>query len=273
VTAPHAPETHIVAVWERALPALDRILDDAARRFVIHDVVRVTWRPDCFRRNLVRLYGTALPADSDKERECGPGPFVVIVVGDEQPQTVARRGQGAWAPANAALLRAKRRYRRWAGGSYRVHTTLTTHEAEKDAVLVLGEQLGALRTRTWTGDVRERPRDLLGEPEWTRLEELEVALTATMTCVLLPPEHEGGPMRVVSDDSWWAIRIADPGAADGTRDPEERLRRPMVAGAELPLLVLDADDPDVGHRLVPAVPAPVHPSFIDRLATLARLRR
>jgi hypothetical protein len=91
--------------------------------------------------------------------------------------------------------------------------------------------------------------------------------------MLLPPEHEGGPTRVVSDDSWWAIRIADPGAADGTRDPEEPLRRPVVAGAELPLLVLDAADPEVDHRLVPVVPAPVHPSFTDRLATLARLRR
>ena len=268
MTRRRAPETHIVVVWARALAALDRILDDAARRFVIHDVVRVTWRPDCFRRNLVRLYGTALPADSDKERECGPGPFVVIVVGDGEPRAVARRNRGEWTVVNASLLQAKRRYRRWAGGSYRVHTTLTHDEAEKDAVLVLGERLNVLRTRTWAGDVGERPRDLLGEPEWASVDELEAALTATMPCVLLPPEQEGGPARVVTDDPWWAIRIADPSAADGTREPDERLRRPRVAGSELPLLVLDAPDRGFG----PATPAPVRPTIGDRLATLARLR-
>lgn len=268
MTAPHAPETHLVVVWERALPALDRILDDATRRFVIHDVVRVTWQRDCFRRNLVRLYGTALPAGSDKERECGPGPLVVIVVGDEQPQTVARRGQGAWTPANAALLRAKRRYRRWAGGSYRVHTTLTTQEAAKDAMLVLGEPLEALAARSWDGDIRERSRDLLGEPEWTSVDELEAALTATMPCVLASPEHEGGPVRVVTDDPWWAIRIADPTAASGTGDPEARLRRPVVAGAELPLEVLDP----TGHTPVGVAQPTIRPTLADRLATVVRLR-
>lgn len=272
MSRPVAPETHVVIVWERALPALDRILDDAAQRFGIHDVARVTWSPDRFRRNLVRLYGTTLPADSDKERECGPGPFVAIVVGDERPRVVARRNGGLWEPANASLLQAKRRYRRWAGGSYRVHTTLTPREAEKDAMLVLGEQLKVLGTRSWAGEIRDRPRDLLGEPEWASLEELEAALAATTRCVLLPPEHEGSPTRVVTEDPWWAIRIADPRVADGTLEPGGQLRRPSVAGTKLSLLILDAADPDVGHRLVSAAPARARPTVTDRLATLARLR-
>lgn len=264
-----AAETHLVLVWDRGTRALDRILADARRRFVIHDVVRVTWSPHRFRRNLARLYGTDLPADSDKERECGTGPFVVVVVGDERPRVVARRARDGWAPANAALLAAKRRYRRWAGGAYRVHTTLTRAEATKDAVLVLGEPLPALGERTWDGTVRERRRDLLGDPGWASVDEMRAALAATMPATV--GREDGSSLEVLTDDPWWAIRIVDPPAAEGS-DPDERLRRPLVGGIEVPVLVRDRPDGDEGPGWTATGSERIRPRLADRLATLARRR-
>lgn len=266
-----APQTHVVIVWERALPVLDRILADARRRLVVRDVVRVSWSPERFRRSLSRLYGTALPPDSVKERECGTGPFVVLVVEDEQPRTVARRSQGGWSRVNANLLAAKRRYRRWAAGSYAVHTTLTGAEARKDAMLVLGETLGALRERSWDGEVRERRRDLLGEPTWSSFAELEAALTATVPCIVSHPEA-GGPVTVVTDDPWWAIRIVDPTAADGGSDADEPLRRTVVA--EIPIGVRVVDARAAGISLPVGAPrSSIRPTLADRIATRVGLRR
>jgi len=267
-------ETHLVLVWERARPALDRILEDAARRFVVHDVVEVTWRPERFRRSLSRLYGTDLPVDSGKERESGTGPFVVAVVDDEQPRTVARRTQHGWEQANAALLAAKRRYRGWAGGSYRVHTTLTPVETTRDAMLILGESLDALRARTWDGGMRAYGRDLLGDPAWDDLGQLQAGLSATMRCAF-PSAGAEGPVEVVTDDAWWAIRIVDPPTAEGRDEPEVRLRRPVVAGSELPVLVHDVADPDADPSwaaLLPPPDEPGRPTLRDRLETVARLR-
>lgn len=267
-------ETHVIIVWESGLHAADRILADARRRFSVRDVVRVTWSPERFRRNLSRLYGTDLPADSDKERESGTGPFLAIVV-DAAARTVARHHRGGWAAANAELLAAKRRYRRWAGGSYRVHATLSPWEAAKDAVLVLGEPLERLRASAWDGSVRARDRDLLGDPEWTGLDELRAALAAATRCTF-SPTTAGEPLEVLTDDAWWAIRIADPPAADGVVDPDVRLRRLLVAERELAVLVRQVDDagvdPGLAASLPPAPAADVRPTLVDRLATAARLR-
>ena len=267
-------EAHVVVVWEHALHAAGRILADARSRFSVRDVVRVTWSPERFRRNLSRLYGTDLPADSHKERESGTGPFLAIVV-DAGARTVARRHKGGWVAANAELLAAKRRYRRWAGGSYRVHATLSPWEAGKDAVLVLGEPLERLRASGWDGTVRARDRDLLGDPEWTSPDELRAALAAATRCTF-PPTAAGGPLEVLTDDAWWAIRIADPPAAEGALDSDVRLRRALVAGRELAVLVRQVDDADVDPALAGSLPpapvADVRPTLVDRLAAAARLR-
>ena len=59
---------------DQGIDVPDRILEDAARRFIVHDVVRVTWTPSRFARSLSRLYGTALPPGSAKCLCSGPSP-------------------------------------------------------------------------------------------------------------------------------------------------------------------------------------------------------
>lgn len=260
-------ETHVVVVWESATDALDRILEDTARRFAVRDVVRVTWTPERFRANLIRLYGTALPPDSDKERQTGTGPFVAIVVDDDAPTTVARHHGRAWVPANAALLAAKRRYRSWSRGRFNVHTSLTAREATKDLALVLGCTAADVPF-SWSGTVRERVRDLLGDPEWRDVAELESGLAATVSCAFDRPEGAAAGLRVVTDDVWWARRIAEPATATDESDGETACR-PVVAGRPFPIELVDAQaDPALARRLPPEPPSRATPRVSDRLARL-----
>ena len=155
-----------------------------------------------------------------------------------------------------------------------MHTTLTPVETTRDAMLILGESLDALRARTWDGGMRGHERDLLGDPAWDDLGQLQAGLSATMRCAF-PPTGADGPVEVVTDDAWWAIRIVDPPTAEGRDEPEVRLRRPVVAGSELPVLVHDVADPDADPAwaaLLPAPEEPGRPSLRDRLETAARLR-
>jgi hypothetical protein len=155
-----------------------------------------------------------------------------------------------------------------------VHTTLTPVETTRDAMLILGEPLDALRARTWDGGLRGYERDLLGDPAWDDLGQLQAGLSATMRCAF-PAAGADGPIEIVTDDAWWAIRIVDPPTAEGRDEPEVRLRRPVVAGSELPVLVHDVADLDADPAwaaLLPAPEEPGRPSLRDRLETVARLR-
>lgn len=266
------PETHLVVVWEAAASALDRILADATRRFTVNDVVRVTWTPSLFARNLSRLYGTALPSGSTKERECGTGPFVAIVVTDEHPRHVARRRGASWESANGALLAAKRRYRRWATGSFAVHTTLTPAEATRDVRLLLGRSLDDLARERWSGEVVARERDLLGDPGWESFAELCTGLDATVRARVTPAAG-AEPGTILTDDPWWAARIADPRIADATDGPTgDQTCEPSVAGERMRFVVLDAAAHGRLAELPPARSTATTPSVRDRAAAVLRLR-
>ncbi len=197
------------------------------------------------------------------------------IVVEASPRAAARQVRGGWSAANATLLGAKRRYRRWAGGGYRVHATLTPSEARKDAVLVLGESPDELRERRWDGTIRVRERDLLGDPDWASLDELETALSATVRCAFRRGLDDDHPLEVLTDDSWWAVRIVDPVTAEGAGQ-DIGLRRPSVAGSRSGVLIRDTADPDVDRALASTLPVAVstavRPTLADRLATAARLR-
>ncbi len=211
------PEVHVVLVWERALHQAEQILMDAVARFSVRDVVRVAWTPERFAQNLTRFYGTALPSGSEKERECGLGPFLVIALVDEQPVYAHRRHTRGRMRVNKHLFEAKERYRSWAGGSHRVHATLTAREGSKDVFLLLERTAqGLLTAPAWDGTVREQSVDLVGAEGWRNLDTLVTALDVTVRVVVL--DDVVPPLRLLVDDLWWAVRIAEAGADDESPD-------------------------------------------------------
>ena len=204
-------EPFVFVVWERARGSGERILADLARRFELCDVVELTWPGAAFSRQLTRVYGEALRAGSSKEVECGTGPFLVIVGVDRVPRYRLRRKTRAWARVNTRLAAAKRRYRRWAGGGFRVHGSLDRAEGERDLQLFLGVGGDELAGRRFDGTIRSLVVD---EVVWRDAAALLAAVTAATPAVLVDAGTE--TIRIRAADVWWAAVIAGGDPPEGS---------------------------------------------------------
>ena len=206
-------ELCVFVLWERARPWEERILDDLGRRFELCDVVDVTWPPARFGQFLTRLYGEALPAGSEKERACGTGPFLVVAARDPAPRYRLRRTTGGGIRrVNARAARAKRRYRRWAGGDgFRVHGSLDAAEAERDLRLLLRLAPGDVVERAWDGTVHRTDADPVS---WESGADLLATVGAATPASLV--SDDGTETHLAVEDVWWAAAIAggEPPAAD-----------------------------------------------------------
>jgi hypothetical protein len=225
-------EPCVFVVWETARHAERRIVEDLGARFVLADVVEVEWPAALFARNLTRLYGEALPPGSRKEQESGTGPFVVVAAVDARPRHGLRRTTRGLRVVNVRAAAAKRRYRRWTGGGFRVHGSLDRSEAERDLRLLLGVGAEDVLERRWDGAVR---RIVAGSFEWERVADVLAAIASATPAAVV--RDEGGVLVIRAEDVWWACTIAggDPPAPDA-RAAELTVR---IGGAER-LLRLEA---------------------------------
>jgi hypothetical protein len=239
----------VFLLWWRARPQQDRILADLARRFDVLEVTELDWQPGRFSESLTCFYGTALPPNSDKERVCGTGPPLAIVVEDREPHYGVRRTTRGFARVNVHTFAAKRRYRRWTGGGHRVHASQTPREAERDLYLLLGRTASSHKGSPWDGSIRTRSGDLLGADGWTSIDELCTALDLTLPYVLLGDaaallgrDEEARRLIILAEERWSPAMIArgtslDDG--DGTRR-----RRVTIGGRKLVCDFLEpGDDP------------------------------
>jgi hypothetical protein len=191
-------------------PGAERlILDDLSTRFTVLDEVEITWTEgDTFAESLSRMYGDSLPPGSDKERHCGTGPFLLVVVEDRAPRYRLRRTNRGFQWLNSRIFDARAAYRSWTGGGYRVHASDSVLEAERNLVLLLGRH-AADYARTRPGPLlRGRAGDPLGAAgRWSSQAELVRALEAYGATVSgVAPDGAG--LEVVADDAWWVERIA-----------------------------------------------------------------
>jgi hypothetical protein len=199
----NAPEVCVFVIWSTARPWSDAILADLQKRFVIADVVELTWSRERFAHHLTRFYGTALPPDSDKERQCGTDPFLVVVALDLHPRYGIRRTTRGFRRVNVRAAAAKRRYRRLAGGGFAVHGSLDCGEARRDLRLLLGCGPEEMLDRRWDGTVRTLT---VGALEWSSTDELIGAIASATPATL--ETDDGLTVVVQTDDPWWAAVIA-----------------------------------------------------------------
>jgi hypothetical protein len=197
------PEACVFVIWATARHAADSIIADAAGRFRLAAVFEVVWPGPHFARNLTRLYGASLPQGSKKERQVGTGPFLLLVAVDERPRYGVRRTSRGFRRLNVNAYRAKRRYRRWAGGSFAVHGSLDSHEAERDLRLLLGTGGGEWQDRDWDGSI---PTLVQERPVWPHAEALAAAIAAATPVVGV--ESLPDALVLVVEDVWWAVLIA-----------------------------------------------------------------
>jgi len=207
-------EIHLFILWENARQKTDELFILIQEKFEIHDVYEITWNPKNFARNLKRFYGVTLPDPFRKVKQCGTGPFLLVIVSDKNPKHGMRRTSFGKQLVNTNMYDSKRKYRQLFVGGFPIHGSIHEKEANHDLTLLLGkniEQVYHEIKSKWNGEIKKINLELLGIDGWNDLRELFFVLNNTINYVVLRnfeylPEknidekHED--IDILTDDYW-----------------------------------------------------------------------
>jgi hypothetical protein len=227
------PAVYVFVLWSEARREQTRILSDLASRFTVLDLAEVTWTAgETFAENLSRFYGDALPTNSAKEVHCGSGPFISAVIEDRNPRYRPRRTTRGVKLVNSSVFDARRRYRDWTGGGFRVHASDSLSETRRNVSLLFGTRVDDFRGRRGAvgGVMRRVESDLAGAAGWTSRDELVTVLEAHKARVS-QRSGQADHFDVVASDIWWIELIV------GGDELRPRVRQVRV-GSELVVLSL-----------------------------------
>lgn len=186
-------------IWNTAYYKKDEIISDIRESFIVHKIVEVEWSADKFSENLSRFYGKKLPKNSFKEKACGIGPFILVVVEDEKPEYKLRKtSRGEDELVNTHAFDKKTLYRKWTQETKRTHSrihgTNTPEETEHDLTLLLGmSPEDFMRNPDVIPD--RLKSDIIGSDGWKSLTELFYVLNHTCKYVVMR-NYEGLPDKI-----------------------------------------------------------------------------
>ncbi len=205
-------EVHLFLIWEKARSEESRILSDIKSKFSVLGIYRSAWSDRYFSENLSRFYGEKLPDQSFKERHCGRGEFLAIIVGDDKPEYGYRETSKGAALVNVNMFDAKSLYRSWTNGGHRIHASNDPLESRHDLALLLGLEAEPYLNHELDGerDLEIRTlNDLVGAGAWKSIRELFYVLNQTINYVVLRnfeclPDHytmqDHGDIDLLVDD-------------------------------------------------------------------------
>lgn len=181
-------EIHVFIIWEHARHAETKILNDIKKKFKIIKIYEVTWSKEKFTTNLSRFYGTNLPPNSNKEKHCGTGPFLAVIIEDIEPSYKSHITSSGDKYINSNLFTSKTLHREWTGGGHRIHGSNTVFEANQNLILLFGkntedllEDIGKERS----SKIEKFNKDLVGSDGWVSLEQLFYVLNSSIEYVVL----------------------------------------------------------------------------------------
>jgi hypothetical protein len=141
-------EVQLLVIWQGAMSKSRQILRDIQANFIVLAVSYFDWPsfrdqahgPRAFEDNLWRLYsgkgGWAREGMKLKVKQCGFGPFIAVVVLDPEPNYRVEATAHGDDTVNVKMNAAKKRYRGWTGGGFKVHGTTSGAEAFHDIPLL-----------------------------------------------------------------------------------------------------------------------------------------
>ena len=179
-------EIHLFILWETARVKEHEILDDIKSSFILLKEYEISWNPNLVASNFSRFYGQNLPDKSFKEKECGRGSFLLIIVRDENPKYEVRNTSHGLEEVNINLFDKKSLYREWTGGGYKVHCTTNEKETNHDLTLLLGKNVEDFLSAHKNSPERESlQKDIEGANGWESIEHLFYVLNNTSNYVVL----------------------------------------------------------------------------------------
>jgi hypothetical protein len=190
-------EIHLFIIWEKALHKQAQIMADIESRFNIIGLYKIKWSDRYYSSNLTRFYGKKLPNGSFKEKECGRGPFLLVIVEDINPIYQMRLTSKGEDFVNIKTFDAKEVYRSWTGGGHKIHATNNIKETNHDLVLLLGQTIKEYN-KVENPEVVDLDQDLIGANGWSSLSQLFYVLNNTCEYLVLR-NFEEFPDRILLD--------------------------------------------------------------------------
>lgn len=180
-------EVHLFIIWENARNRERDIIKDIKNNFNILKVYEITWSKDKFSENLTRFYGTNLPKNSSKEKHCGNGEFLLVLVEDLNPIYIERKTSRGTEVVNSRMFDSKQKYRDWTGGGHKIHGTNSVLESNHDLTLLIGQNTDDFKENNF--EKHSKPTaanlDLIGSHGWKSMKELFYVLNNTVNYVVL----------------------------------------------------------------------------------------
>ena len=180
------PEVHLIVVWSKGASENDRIITDAKEKFQILEEYHIKWSEKKFSENLSRFYGESLPRNSRKEKHCGNGTFLCLVVLDKAPVYEVRQTSKGDKVVNTNLFDVKQLYRRWTHGGHKVHATDNATETKHQLALLLNKSYtDYLQVDKFNGERIDIESDLQGTNGWKSLKEVFSVLNKAANYLVL----------------------------------------------------------------------------------------
>ena len=186
-------EVHLFILWEKARIKEEKIIEDISCNFEILRIFEIEWSKENFSKNLSRFYGENLPKNSNKEKHCGNGAFLVIVVKDNNPLYRIRKTSKGITCVNTNIFDSKEMYRFWTGGGHKIHGTNSIAEANHDLVLLLGVNVEDFKAKLKRTNYKKSNNknvikfmdDVTGSNGWESIHHLFYVLNASTKYLVL----------------------------------------------------------------------------------------
>ena len=179
-------EYGLMIIWEKARDKEIDIINDVKKHFEVINIFEVEWDKDLFSKNLSRFYGENLPKNSFKEKHCGTGKFLLLILKDNEPLYYYRKTSKGRKKVNINFFDAKELYRQWTGGGHKIHATNDEIEFKHDLMLLLGvNKNDYFKIYEKSDKYIEYTQNIIGSKGWESLEQVFYVLNETTKYVVL----------------------------------------------------------------------------------------
>lgn len=193
-------EIHLFIIWNNARNHESRIVNDINKRFKIVGLYEVFWDKKLFQKNLLRFYNDQKAYIIQKEKHCGTGPFLLLIIEDEHPIYGPRKTSKGTKIVNVNMFDLKEMYRCWSGGGHLIHGSNDIQESYHDLSFILGRELKKYLNREWDANlnIKKWKKNIIGLQKWNSLEDILFILNINIKyCILrnfenLPHEYGVG---------------------------------------------------------------------------------
>lgn len=238
-------QLYLFIIWEKSRCKTDLIIDDIKTRFVIREIFEIKWSKEYFLNNLIRFYGNSLPDVKKKALLSGTGPFLLIVIEDQNPNFIEDIGIYGKLKINENISKNKEKYRKWIGRKYSIHGSISEKETNHDLTLLLGKSSFELSKEIpihWDGSIKKLESDLFGHGGWNSMPQFLKMLNGTIKYAILRnfedlPEKfssdEHNDIDILTNDT---IIVPYVCMTSGNTSPKERLPGSIKIGNKIALI-------------------------------------